>query len=377
MDALLDAIAAAPESDAERLVYADWLLESGDRLDALGELGELIVAQISQHTRPDDPDLNRRVAQLISTHQSKVLGDLPLSKPVFRRGFVEAAEISALDFTQIETTLFERLPLLTELVVWLEEHGANKQLYASPSLGRLRTLSFRYGRNADVRTLASNPAIAQLQSLAWIGCQLGASGCQALANSPHLGSLRALEIGSDAIGLAGTQALSRAAFAPQLTTLRLWKAGLGPDMVDPLRAFVALETLELGYNELTARDVAAIANITPKIRSLSLRGNRIGAEAVPALAPLMLSHLDLDRVKIGDAGISRLAELELGQLDTLNLEGNELSAAGVQRLVELPLPKLRLLMLRGNELGRGARLLEQNLRATRVELDGMVLVPGR
>lgn len=109
---LLDAIAAAPEDDAVRLVYADWLLESGNRL------GELIVAQLSQAEQPADPELDRRVAALISAHQSEVIGDLPVSKPVFRRGFVEAAEITALDFINVGAQLFERLPLLAELVIW-------------------------------------------------------------------------------------------------------------------------------------------------------------------------------------------------------------------------------------------------------------------
>ncbi|GEM_PF-5387401 len=368
---LLDAISAAPGADAARLVYADWLLASGD------PLGELIVAQLSQCGQADDPVLDRRIAQLISVHQTELLGDLPLSKPVFRRGFIEGADITALDFTRLGAGLFERLPLLAELTIWLEDQGATAEVLESPLLGRLRALTLRYGRGVQIESLALNPAIGSLRDLALTGCGLGSHGCQALAQSPHLASLRSLEVGSDELGAGGARALSAARFAPSLRSLRLWKTRLGAEGLSALRTFPALERASLGFNGLTFSAVQEFAQRMPTLRELSLRGNRLGSAAIGALAPLTLRRLDLESVGVTDEGICDLAKLDLGELDTLILADNKISAAGVKALVRLPLPKLSRLVLKANEIGHGAHILAKKFEQVRVETDAGVLLPGR
>jgi uncharacterized protein (TIGR02996 family) len=370
---LLDAILAAPEDDAPRLVYADWLLAGGDRL------GELIVAQLQQARAPDDVELARRAAALVSAHRSEVIGDLSVSKPVFRRGFVEAAEISASDLPRVSDELFVRLPLLTELVIWLERERATAKLCGSPLFARLRRLGLRYGRGMPLDALAQNPGLGGLEHLELTSCGVDAPGCEVLAQSPHLGSLRSLELGSDRIGAAGLTKLAEAPWAPNLRRLRLWKAELGRASTTPLAAFTALETLELGFDDLDVPAVAALAPLAPTLRALSLRGDRLGAAVVPALASLTptLTHLDLEGMRIGDTGAAALAKLELGALETLILSGNALTTAGVRGLLGASLPRLRRLVLRHNELDRGARLFARNLTDTRVELDETVLPPGR
>ena len=139
---LLDAILAEPDRDEPRLVYADWLLASGDRL------GELIVAQIEHARDPDNPELGRRADALISALRAEVIGDLPLSEPVFRRGFVEAAQLDARAFVELGVRLFDRLPLLTGLVVWFEGLSANREVCKSPVIRRLRELGLRYADGA-------------------------------------------------------------------------------------------------------------------------------------------------------------------------------------------------------------------------------------
>lgn len=368
---LFAAIVAAPTDDDRRMVYADWLLARGDRL------GELIIAQLEQARTPDDVALNRRVAALISAHRYEVIGDLPLSKPVFRRGFVEAAEISASDFLRVGAHVFERLPLLTELVIWIEREPASAELCGSPLFAHLRTLRLRYARGLAVAALADNPALAGLHALELTNCGLTAQDCSRLAASPHLAGLRSLELGSDPIHPNGVASFNQSAFAPRLRHLRVWKAELGGAGGLALGGFGALDSLELGFNGLDGPALAALAALAPTLRSLSFRGDRLGAAMLPSLAPLRLTQLDLEGVRITDAGVAELAKLELGALETLNLSGNQLTSAGIRELLRLPLPRLARLVLRHNELGSCARLFANKLLHTRVELDETVLLPGR
>jgi uncharacterized protein (TIGR02996 family) len=81
--ALLAAIRAAPDDDAPRLVYADWLDEHGqlERADFIRVQCEL--------ARRDDPALRRREAELLAAHHDAFAG--PLAAPHlrfrFERGF--------------------------------------------------------------------------------------------------------------------------------------------------------------------------------------------------------------------------------------------------------------------------------------------------
>ena len=84
--ALLVAIRAAPDDDAPRLVYADWLDEHGQP-----ERAEFIRVQC-ELARTDDPALRRGEAELLTAHHDTFAG--PLAAPHlrfrFHRGFIVA-----------------------------------------------------------------------------------------------------------------------------------------------------------------------------------------------------------------------------------------------------------------------------------------------
>ena len=370
-DELIAAIVESPEDDAPRLVYADWLLAAGDRY------GELIVASLEYAQRPEDLALKRRVAGLISAHKSAVLGGLPVSKPAFHRGFVDAAQINAKAFLELGPTLFERLPLLRELIIWLERGRAPAKLCSSPAFADLSRLRLRFGHELRLPKLANNPSVSGLELLELTGCAVTLEDCEALAASPYLGSLRTLELGSDAIGTQGVRALGKAAFAPRLRRLRLYEARLGPGGTRALAPFTSLQRLELDHDELDLPALEWLAELAPTLRELSVRGDRLGPGAVAALAPLKLRALDLEGVRIGDAGIAELAKLDLSSLEVLVLSANDLTRKAATRLAGLPMPKLRRLALRHNEMGRCARVFAAKLTHTRVELDEKVLPAGR
>ncbi|MFO0740989.1 MAG: TIGR02996 domain-containing protein [Labilithrix sp.] len=85
-DEHLAAIRAAPDDDAPRLVYADWLLERGD------PRGELIVLQCGPRTE----ESRRREAELLREHELQWLGAVAYVTRTrrWRRGFVVEAELT-------------------------------------------------------------------------------------------------------------------------------------------------------------------------------------------------------------------------------------------------------------------------------------------
>lgn len=112
MRELLDAIAAAPDDDAPRRVYADALLEAGD------PQGELIHLQCELAagglTREQTVMRRRRERELINAYGSQWIAPLRglASDPVIRRGFVDEVVVDADQFPHIGDRLFEAAPAL-------------------------------------------------------------------------------------------------------------------------------------------------------------------------------------------------------------------------------------------------------------------------
>jgi uncharacterized protein (TIGR02996 family) len=94
--ALLAAIRAAPDDDAPRLIYADWLDEHGQP-----ERAEFIRVQI-ELARHDSPTLRQREAALLAEHHDALAG--PLAAPHLRfrfdRGFITGFGHTGLFFRQ-------------------------------------------------------------------------------------------------------------------------------------------------------------------------------------------------------------------------------------------------------------------------------------
>jgi uncharacterized protein (TIGR02996 family) len=141
-DALLAAIADAPEDDAPRLVYADWLLQRDDELERAR--GEYIVIAC---TRARSPELEARMAELRSRHEERWLGpvaDVTRGWPrLWSRGVLEACSLER----------FER--------------GVTAQAIGHPIWRTLRVLEVRgYWLAPEDRVrLVCQPALAKLHGL--------------------------------------------------------------------------------------------------------------------------------------------------------------------------------------------------------------------
>lgn len=102
-EALLAAICAAPDDDAPRLAYADWLTEHGD------PRGEFIVLQIARARGKVSADAKKQEDELLRVHRRRFFGNLDkhlkLSSVRFERGFVAKGALTG------------RVPALPELAL--------------------------------------------------------------------------------------------------------------------------------------------------------------------------------------------------------------------------------------------------------------------
>jgi len=151
----IETIRAHPDDDAARLVYADWLEERDD------PRGEFIRVQLQlAGMGKDDParwDLELRQHRLLHHFGwqwvYKPFDPHPYyQKPVFVRGFVEAAEIPAELFLPSPGEFFDTYPLIDTVgLVGLQESDVPRLLRLNVPLWRLWLIFWCEGISAEAR----------------------------------------------------------------------------------------------------------------------------------------------------------------------------------------------------------------------------------
>jgi uncharacterized protein (TIGR02996 family) len=313
-EAFLADICERPDSDAPRLIYADWLDEHGGPDGAArAELIRLQCALARQPEEgPDRPRAQARCDALLAAHEAEWARPLDglAEHCLFERGFVGEAEVTGEQLLRKGAELLRRAPLRRLTV--RADSGQAGELAASPLLARVTRLEVR-------------------------GRGLGDEGAAALAASPFLGGLRALVLHHCGVGPAGGRALAGAAFAG-LERLNLGANDLDDEGVAALAAaprLAGLRNLGLGANNL-GRPAAAALAASPHLRRLeevNLGANYLDDEAVRLLAAspasASLRVLDLRHNEFGDAGALALAASPyLGGLRSLDVTTNRFGAAG-------------------------------------------------
>jgi uncharacterized protein (TIGR02996 family) len=228
-EAFLQAVIEAPDDDAPRLVYADWLEEHGQP-----ERAEFIrvQCQLAKLARGDGgrKGLQVRERNLLARHAGQWLGRLQrrLQHWVFRRGFVEQVRLNAQTFVAHADDLFRLGPVRQVTLV-----GAARQILsvaASPYLLRLDVLDLKGGKtrlgDQGVRLLAGSPNVGRLVRLDLGGNDIGDVGAAALANAPHLGRLKALHLCGNRIRDEGWLALATSPHLSGLSHLDLSGNGI-------------------------------------------------------------------------------------------------------------------------------------------------------
>jgi uncharacterized protein (TIGR02996 family) len=376
--ALLEAIRAAPDDDAPRLVYADLLTSRGD------PRGEFIALQCRLAASPDDEARRKlRIAEnaLLKAHGQQWAASLVAVTPPrtafgvgfqvpvkyeFRRGFIETMTLP-LEALEVLEPLFEAAPLLralrfdaTAFVLDPENLPAPPSLsgrLTSPLLARLRELELRLpgAGNAAALELAACTHLENLEVLTLHLTSLGdftlfsgapethvltAVGARALAGSPHLAKLRRLDLAQNWLDAEAVKAVVSSAW--QLEHLDLANNPIDDAAVMALARAPQLSRLEhlgLAFATLTATGLDALARskTLTALRSLDLEGCALGgtvlARFLERLALPSLTTLRLERTGLGDAGALALAQAPVSrQFTSLSLGHNRITRKGIEAL---------------------------------------------
>jgi uncharacterized protein (TIGR02996 family) len=222
-EALLAAIQAAPDDDAPRLVYADWLDENGDpdlaefirlqvELDPLERSPDSDEARrqraaIRLHADAPVPDhfppamrryarLARRESELLKAHRSRWLGPLVSVDDdygshlgvTFRRGFAEEVAIATSAFLKSGDLVREACPLLRRLTLY-GPRDQGPELAGCPALNGIPELDLAgWLTEFDARFLATALALNAVRSLTlWVGSRYDRDVIRTLASGPTSG----------------------------------------------------------------------------------------------------------------------------------------------------------------------------------------------
>jgi uncharacterized protein (TIGR02996 family) len=297
---LLAAIHAAPDDDAPRLVYADWLQSRGD------PRGELIALQCALGGGDDERFLDarwQRASWLLRTFRQAWLPASPTEEPEriwydFRRGFPDKLSIETRRFAAIDLEAMRRdAPLLRRIRlsrvpgIHPQPSGMLARFAELHDVPELELWDWDDLAPADLRDLPPS-----LTSLVLVRCRLDPEHARALAGVAP--ALRVLSIVEGKVGRGpepvplrddGYDALSSIAW-PALTHLSMvpYRSRAG------VERFVATVGPGLRHLRLSAPELPRTIAACDQIGSMSLSLPALDAQRAPARA-LKSLWLKLDR----------------------------------------------------------------------------------
>jgi uncharacterized protein (TIGR02996 family) len=242
---LMDAILAAPDDDAPRLVYADYLLEHDD------PRGEFIIIQCTlgravsgvrggsrvSAARDSFDELKQRERQLLHKNGRAWLGPYGriLRKVTWRRGFLWSAEMDALEFVE-NLALLGRLPLERISLTGYRPKSESKLLDAAPHI-TISQIDFSENRiNERSAAVLASPLFHRARYLSLWANDLSSVNTVRVLREASLPDLEALNVTGTKLTDSGLLELSRAKFWPQLLGLRLhYNADLSDAKIEALK----------------------------------------------------------------------------------------------------------------------------------------------
>lgn len=310
---LLRAIAADPDDDSLRRVYADWLIEQGN---PRGELVQLELALAAM----DDFDEQRKTTAARIKELYAAYGDawmapfarlgLPQVHFMFDRGVVGGVQGAPQALAVAAPRIIAGAPLVTSVAVYFQGTRELEPLAGSALLPRIRSLTVTHDPPARV------------------------TGWQALV----LPEVRSIRLASIAMGPDDMDALLAPPNVPKLTSLSIQNSRLNRG---------ALGVLARGQFPLTKLDMPAAGKEAVALGAL-IGGN-------PALHGLRF--LRIPGAEIGSAGFAQLLPA-LSHVEQLDVRGCALTSADIGRLLDDGvLPAVRELWIGGQPLD--AALLER------------------
>jgi uncharacterized protein (TIGR02996 family) len=197
------AICAAPDDDAPRLVFADWLEENGDP-----NWGQFIRLSCELARHPQDDEEARRLSDRCDTFHSKVEHRLLEELRVFKgfdwrigapRGLFEVAFVSSPKTLIAEADRIWSLTCLRDLTLHNPTAESLAAVLALPHLACLTGLTIT-GPAADadaVKAIVASPHLTRLTALGFEGGRNGrftGTAARVLAGSPFLDRLTRLDL---------------------------------------------------------------------------------------------------------------------------------------------------------------------------------------
>lgn len=360
-EALMAAIAAEPENDLPRLVYADWLEENGDpdRAEFIRIQCELFRNANGLSTE-EYADLSDREKVLRAEHEEEWLAPLRTlgaSSNVggwFERGFADWLMMDAADFVRNGAELWRYSPVKRLYLSNLSDHAG--EVAALGHLGRPANLSF----SAE---------------------KLTSSELRTVLESEHLRPLRGLSLSNAKLKLTDARSLKFAATNLRSFVIESWESSRSA-LVEVIRRLPPVESFSLDATERAKIDLAAVFETLDATRLTSLATEFLRADAaamrVLATRPefARLDRLWFRFAPVDVAAMETLATAKhLRSIRDLDFDGTGIGNGGLAALAGWPgLRTVRSLMLRDCGIGsKGIAALAASPHLTRVEklnLDG-------
>jgi uncharacterized protein (TIGR02996 family) len=357
-EAFFQAVLEAPDDDAVRLIWADWLDDHDAPERAAFIRDQIALARLADNDPARNAVAARARAALAAHEGAWVAADLRglVEGGTFRRGLVEGVTLKAADFLQHAEQLFRLAPI--RRVRLRQPQGHLRGVAVCPDLARLTALDLR-GNGLDddaLRPLFASPHLARLAALDLSNNHLGAASARRLVECGSFPGLVDLDLGLNMLdGDAAAALACQAATSWRRLDLRSNRVGdAGAAALAASRHLAGLLCLSLAYNGLTHVGAAALgaSHRLAALRSLDLNWNALRPVGVIDLAAggmPALAALDLADTLAGDAGL--VALLRGGRFADLNLKNNGVTDAGVRALLRAPPPAaLRRLVLAGNPI---------------------------
>lgn len=292
-----------PHDVAPRLIYADYLEESGD------PRAELIRVQVElSQLPPGDParrESELRETALLDEYADewlaplKELGAQGLSRRSLQRGLIERVKVNVNSLIEHGEAICREAPALhgIELRASDDDLLALAEASLPPQITALDLGSNRLTAMGITR-LVSAPWCRQLQQLSLAFNRLGDDAMRRLGQG-NWAKLVRLNLNVNAIGPQGITAFTLQPAMPKLEVLHLnsnplMQAGL--DQLASSYLATTLRELDVGASGVTAIERLAASPLGERLESLILRGNAL-KEMDTVLASLermpSLKHVDL------------------------------------------------------------------------------------
>ena len=357
MASLVDLVAASPEDDGPRLVWADAVG---------GERGEFVVIQCAlargDRSPADSGKLRRRQRELLQAH-GKAWSELAgiATSVTFQRGFVEAAAIDTGRFVEETDDIFQRAPLLRSLTALGlatrndETPVARERLEAlfnSPAMRRLEGLYLH-----DAEHVVERETGEYLHETGYTITSYGREALELAAGATHLRTF----------GMQGSAPLHEATFLARVE--RLWPFTYETNLAALVAKLPALTAIELTSHELIPHLPATLRELGLRLTTGEFHDDKL---AMLAASPCAGS---LERLALASASLSDVSALgRLPRLRSLCLRevslGPSYNPPLDRFLATLPdMPALRELRVFSNLRPDSARLVAERYGAQLELLD--------